>query len=146
MLGALMESASQTGLAAFQVDFDATRSQREFYRSLLIDLRHRMPPRLPLSMTALASWCSRDDWISNLPVDEAVPMFFRMEPDRLRAAANRSEYRVRERLCLGSVGISTQEPWPEQEISGKRIYLFPDRGWRRDHALLMEETSWMRLP
>jgi hypothetical protein len=75
----LLNSVRQPGIAAFQVDFDATRSQRGFYRDLLIDLRREMPPHLPLSMTALASWCSWDDWIRDLPVDEAVPMFFRME-------------------------------------------------------------------
>ncbi len=29
-------------------------------------------------MTALASWCAGDDWLRDLPVDEAVPMLFRM--------------------------------------------------------------------
>jgi hypothetical protein len=142
----LLHSARLPGIAAFQVDFDATRSQRKFYRDLLIDLRREMPPNLPLSITALASWCSWDDWIRDLPVDEAVPMFFRMEPDRLQGGANRSEFRVRERLCLGSVGVSTREPWPTDEISGRRVYLFPDRGWRQDASLRTAETRWLRLP
>jgi len=145
-LAALIASAKQAGISTFQVDFDATRSQREFYRKLLIDLRQAMPPDLPLSITALASWCSWDDWIHGLPVDEAVPMFFRMEPDRLRGQAPRAEYRVRERLCQGSVGVSTREPWPEQEVSGKRIYFFPDRGWRQDASLLAAELHLRRSP
>jgi hypothetical protein len=34
--------------AAIQVDFDATRSQRVFYRDLLADLRSRIPDSMPL--------------------------------------------------------------------------------------------------
>ncbi len=96
-----------------------------------------MPASLPLSITALASWCSYDDWIATLPVDEAVPMLFRMEPDRRRARPDRPELRIREPLCTGSVGISTHEPWPE-EMADKRIYIFADRGWRNDLSLLSD--------
>jgi hypothetical protein len=131
----LLKSASRPGIAALQVDFDATRLQRRFYSGLLLSLRRQMPSSLPLSITALASWCSYDDWIAALPVDEAVPMLFRMEPDRRRASAAISEFRIREPLCTSSVGISTHEPWPE-EMAGKRIYIFADRGWREDLSLL----------
>jgi len=55
-----------------QVDFDATTTQRQFYRTLLIELRKRMPPATKLSITALASWCQGDNWLANLPIDEAV--------------------------------------------------------------------------
>ena len=131
----LLRSASLPEIAALQVDFDATQSQRRFYRKMLLDLRQRMPVSLPLSITALASWCSNDDWIGNLPVDEAVPMFFRMEPDRRRAPAGVPEFRIREPKCMGSVGVSTREAWPDN-LSGKRIYVFADRGWREDLSLL----------
>jgi hypothetical protein len=133
----LLESAARPGIAALQIDFDATRSQRAFYGTLLVDLRRQMPASLPLSITALASWCSYDDWIATLPVDEAVPMLFRMEPDRRRARPDRPELRIREPLCTGSVGISTHEPWPE-EMADKRIYIFADRGWRNDLSLLSD--------
>jgi hypothetical protein len=133
----LLKSAERPGIAAFQVDFDATRSQRGFYSELLRDLRWQMPSGLQLSITALASWCSYDDWIAALPVDEAVPMLFRMEPDRRRASAALPEFRIREPLCMSSVGISTHETWPE-EMAGKRIYIFADRGWREDLSLLAD--------
>jgi hypothetical protein len=133
----LLKSAERSGIAALQVDFDATRSQRSFYVVLLKDLRRQMPAYLPLSITALASWCSYDDWIADLPVDEAVPMLFRMEPDRRRARADLPEFRIREPLCMGSVGISTHEAWPE-DMAGKRIYIFADRGWREDLSLLTD--------
>lgn len=133
----LLKSAQRPGIAALQVDFDATRSQRHFYAELLADLRRQMPTGLPLSITALASWCGRDDWIASLPVDEAVPMLFRMEPDRRRAAPDAPQLRIREPKCMGSVGISTHEAWPDH-LAGKRIYIFADRGWREDLSLLAD--------
>ena len=134
---AILVSTNQPGIAALQIDFDATRSQREFYRALLTDLRRQMPPTLPLSITALASWCSFDDWLRGLPIDEAVPMFFRMEPDRRRAPTSIPEFRIREPLCQSSVGVSTTETWPP-EMAGKRIYLFPDNGWYADSLARFE--------
>jgi hypothetical protein len=136
-LSLLLKSARLPGIAALQIDFDATRSQRGFYSVLLKDLRRQMPAKLPLSITALASWCSYDDWIATLPVDEAVPMLFRMEPDRRYAPADVPQFRIREPLCMGSVGVSTHEAWPEQ-MAGKRIYIFADRGWREDLSLLAD--------
>jgi hypothetical protein len=128
---AILVSAHEPGIAALQIDFDATRSQRQFYSDLLIDLRRQMPPGMPLSITALASWCSWDNWIGNLPVDEAVPMLFRMEPDRRRAPPDVNDFQIREPLCWSSAGVSTTEPWPSH-LAGKRVYIFPDRGWRLD--------------
>lgn len=127
----LVSAAGEPGIVALQVDFDATRSQRAFYRDLLMDLRKEIPAHLPLSITALASWCSQDDWLRGLPIDEAVPMLFRMEPDRHRASPNLDEFQIREPLCRSSAGVSTDEPWPPS-LSHKRIYVFPGHGWRAD--------------
>ena len=127
----LLSASGEPGISALQVDFDATRSQRDFYRDLLIELRKEMPANLPLSITALASWCSQDDWLRGLPIDEAVPMLFRMEPDRRRASPNLDEFQIREPLCRTSAGLSTDEPWPA-DLAHKRIYIFPDHGWRAD--------------
>lgn len=128
---AFLNSAREPGIAALQIDFDATRSQRQFYRDLILDVRRQMPVGLPLSITALASWCSWDDWLRGLPVDEAVPMMFQMEPDRRRAAPDVDDFRIREPLCRGAVGVSTGEPWPS-ELEGKRIYVFAEHGWEKD--------------
>ncbi|MGB7267257.1 MAG: DUF3142 domain-containing protein [Terracidiphilus sp.] len=128
---AILLSAREPGISALQIDFDATRSQRPFYRDLLVDLRRQLPANLPLSITALASWCSYDDWLRDLPVDEAVPMLFRMEPDRRRAPPDLADFRIREPLCQSSVGISTTEPWPS-DLADKRVYVFADNGWRVD--------------
>lgn len=135
----ILDTLAEHPAAALQVDFDARRSQRAFYAAVLRDVRRRMPPLMPLSITALASWCSSDDWLGGLPIDEAVPMFFRMEPDRRGAPADFPQFRMREPLCMGSIGISTREPH-SASLDGKRVYIFPDRGWRRDLPLLSENN------
>ncbi len=124
------------GMAALQVDFDAKKSERAFYRRLLSELRRQMPSGLPLDITALVSWCSTDDWIHDLPVNAATPMFFRMEPDRRRLAlASSSVYQLREPLCESSVGVSTAEPWPAN-MQAKRVFIFAEHGWAKDAAVL----------
>jgi hypothetical protein len=130
--------------AALQIDFDARRSQRDFYTRLLRELRRSMPPSLPLSITALASWCSYDDWLSGLPIDEAVPMFFRMEPDRRFAPPELPQLRVHEPLCSSSLGISTHESY-SGSLTGKRLYIFPDRGWHQDLPLITQNYPEQRM-
>ena len=126
----------QPGISALQIDFDAKKSERAFYSELLRNVRQRMPPTLPLDITALVSWCSTDAWISDLPINAATPMFFRMEPDRRRMPLEQAPgYQVHEPLCLGSVGVSTAEPWPH-DIAGKRVFLFADHGWANDRDRL----------
>jgi Protein of unknown function (DUF3142) len=116
---------------AVQIDFDATVSQRSFYRALLVRLRQRLPRNTPLSITALGSWCQGDDWISKLPVDEAVPMLFRMGPDgpsilfRLQSQGD-----FREPLCRMSVGVSTDEFVPHL-AARRRLFILDANGWTK---------------
>ncbi|HLJ28218.1 MAG TPA: DUF3142 domain-containing protein [Candidatus Angelobacter sp.] len=114
--------------AAVQVDFDATQSQRAFYGQMLRELRSRLPAQMPLSITALASWCAFDDWIGQLPVDEAVPMFFRMGPEHPPAQVSGWQYPIHEPFCRGVAGVSTDEAWPELS-PGTRLYMFHPRPW-----------------
>jgi len=137
-------ATADPAIAALQIDFDARRSQRMFYVRLLRNLRRRMPPSLPLSITALASWCAYDDWLRGLPIDEAVPMFFRMEPDRRFAPPDLPQLQIREPLCSTSIGMSTHEPYAGSLIS-KRIYIFSDRGWHDDLPLLSESSATQRI-
>ena len=124
---ALAVAARQPGIRAFQVDFDAARSQREFYRAVLQRLRAEMPAQMPLSITALLSWCAGDDWIAGLPIEEAVPMYFRLGVRRPLSAA-KDGWRIHEPLCGTSVGVSTDESWPAVS-PGQRVYLFAPRPW-----------------
>ena len=119
--------------SSLQIDLDATRSQHAFYRSLIGDVRRRLPASMPLSITALSSWCMGDDWLSGLPIAEAVPMLFRMGADRadiLQSLAVGEDFR--EPLCRGSVGVSTDEPWPTPlpaSLLGRHVYVFHPQAW-----------------
>ena len=124
---------------AVQIDFDATRSQHDFYRSLLYQVRPLIPASTSLSITALGSWCMGDDWLGGLPIDDAVPMLFRMGVDRrniLTALARGQDFR--EPLCRNSVGLSTDEPWPDLP-RGRRVYVFNPRPWTESAFQAVEQ-------
>lgn len=107
-----------------QIDFDATRSERAFYRALLFDIHRTIHSRL--TITALASWCMDDRWLSDLPVDDAVPMLFRMGRDakavRARLALGED---FAEPRCRASVGVALDEPIITPK--GRRVWL-----WKND--------------
>jgi hypothetical protein len=117
-------------VAAIQIDFDALVSERDFYRALLQDLRGQLPDNFPLSMTALASFCIGDRWLDDLPVDEAVPMIFRMgaddQPIRNMLAGGDD---FREPLCRQSYGFALDEPLEMKRDAARRLYIFNDRSW-----------------
>jgi uncharacterized protein DUF3142 len=121
-------------IRALQLDFDATQSQQPFYRSVLALLRPQIPRTLPLSVTALVSWCGPHSWLHTLPIDEAVPMEFRMGgPRALAVAGTTRPYSITEPLCRSSLGLSTDEPWPPSLSAlnpSTRVYLFAPRPWR----------------
>ena len=136
---AILDAAELRGVQALQIDFDAKASERDFYRGLLVDLHRVLPPSIPLSITALASWCEYDGWISGLPVTEAVPMLFRMGAgERYRPGQD-----FRPGMCRTSVGISTDEPLSEIP-RGRRIYIFHPRTWTAGElrAALQEVKRW----
>jgi hypothetical protein len=131
-------------VAAVQVDFDAARSEREFYRALLTELRAMLPSAVGLQMTALASWALGDRWIDELPVDEVVPMLFRMGADDRavrRHFAHGGDFGSR--LARASLGLATDEARPAVP-SGRRVYLFNPRPWSasRAAAALAEVREW----
>ena len=122
-------SRASPGYGALQIDFDARVSERPFYRQLLKDLRRELPAAMPISITALASWCLGDRWLEGLPIDEAVPMLFRMGLDEpaIRAALARGDD-FREPLCRASYGLATDEQPPPLR-PGRRLYLFHPEPW-----------------
>lgn len=119
-----------------QIDFDVMVSERNFYKSMVKDLKKYLPENFPLTMTALASWCAGDTWFNEMPIDEAVPMAFRMGADdksiRDFLADERNDWR--EPLCRGSYGIALDEPLQMKFKPNRRIYVFnsESRGWRAD--------------
>ncbi|MFN0138826.1 MAG: hypothetical protein ACKVQW_01910 [Pyrinomonadaceae bacterium] len=134
-----------------QVDFDAVVSERAFYRRLMFELRSlldksadegvrvpedadegvRVPSRVPLTMTALASWCTGDAWFNDFPVDEAVPMVFQMgaDSDKIKTYL-RGQNDWQEPLCGGSYGISLEKGKFEGMKPGRRIYYFKNTAWK----------------
>ncbi len=113
-----------SNISVVQIDFDATVSERSFYKALLREVKPRLPS---LSITALASWCAGDQWLSDLPIDEAVPMLFRMGVDRGRFQSGRPFDAA---ICQSSVGVSVDEPINAPPVD--RLYIFNPNPWSRD--------------
>ena len=114
-----------------QIDFDARVSQRDFYRRLLDELRAGIGDTA-LSITALASWCFRDDWVRTLPVDAVVPMIYRMGRggDVIRATLY-DERAFPAPICAGNIGYSADEPLAP--VDGlRRVFLFHPEPWSED--------------
>jgi hypothetical protein len=133
---AVAAAAQLPSLAGLQIDFDATSSQRDFYRALLVQVRGEIPAHLPLSITALASWCNGDDWFKDLPIDEAVPMLFRMGPGAREISPHlEGGGDFRAPACRQSLGVSTDEPLPNLP-AGRRLYIFSPRAWTSGTAQL----------
>jgi Protein of unknown function (DUF3142) len=133
LTGLILKTCELSNVSAIQVDFDAARSEREFYSKLLGDLRRRLPASIGLSMTALASFCVGDRWLNDLPVDEAVPMIFRMglddQPIKNLLASGED---FREPLCRKSYGIAVDERLQMKLDRSRRLYVFNTRAWTRN--------------
>ena len=132
----VLRTLDLNNVSAVQIDFDAAVSEREFYRSLLQDLRAKLPNNIPLSMTALASFCVGDRWLDDLPVDEAVPMIFRMGTDeRTIKSFLRNGNDFHEPLCRRSYGVSVDEPVAMNFENSRRQYIFNVRAWTESDVL-----------
>lgn len=132
LVSLIVKTSSLQNVAAVQIDYDAAKSEREFYRALLTDLRKQLPWTMPLTMTALASFCLGDRWLQDLPVDEAVPMIFRMGLDNQPVKDYlESNNDFREPLCRHSYGISLDEPLHMKFQPTRRLYVFSSRAWRQ---------------
>jgi hypothetical protein len=125
----IAELGSLPNVVMVQVDFDATTTQRSFYRELLNELRASLPQSTLLSITALASWCKGDNWLRDLSIDEAVPMLFRMGVERkqfLSQLAAGAPFNAAP--CQTSAGISTDEPIAQLPPM-QRVYVFNPKSW-----------------
>ena len=136
----ILKTLELHNVTAVQIDFDAVTSEREFYRALLEDLRRALPDNVPLSMTALASFCVGDRWLTDLPVDEAVPMVFRMGTDSesiknmLSSGAD-----FRGTLCQRSYGIALDEPIKASFEKHRRVYVFNSHSWTPADVSALDE-------
>ena len=142
--GKLVERIRKTlelnNVSAIQVDFDVVTAERSFYRRVLADLRQQLPDNVPLSMTALASFCVGDRWLSDLPVDEAVPMVFRMgtDSDPIKTLlSNGGDFK--DDLCRRSYGVALDEPLKTSFAKQRRIYVFNTRSWTATDVSVLEE-------
>jgi len=135
---AILEMASIRGISGIQIDFDARVSERVFYNQLIHELRSKVPNSIAISITALASWCIHDYWISELPVDDAIPMLFRMGAEKDWIFQFVGEGRDFKPMCRKSVGISTDESYPEIP-RGCRVFIFNPNPWsEKDLKKVME--------
>jgi hypothetical protein len=127
-------------VTAVQIDFDAVTSERTFYRELLEGLRKELPDAVPLSMTALASFCVGDRWLSDLPVDEAVPMVFRMgsDSDRIKNFLT-SGSDFNDGVCRRSYGVALDEPVSTSFDKQRRVYVFNSRPWMQSDLATLQE-------
>ncbi|GMV29918.1 MAG: hypothetical protein AMXMBFR59_20430 [Rhodanobacteraceae bacterium] len=148
----LHRAIRRLGVSAAQIDFEARAGQQAFYADVLRALRARLPQEFRLSATALASWCGDPAWLDALPLDEVVPMYFRMgtaerdlwrrrmlDPDQLPAAA-----------CRRAAGIATDEwrsfagdrPDPAfTRFRGRRLYVFSPSAWQADALRSLPDWS-----
>lgn len=117
---------SLPGSRGVQVDFDAPLSARAFDRAFLGDTRRALPRDAWLSITALASWCDGDRWLAGLPVDEIVPMLFRMGPSASDTRAHLAARTAPE--CADALGLATDEP-VATGADDRRVYWFHPGPW-----------------
>ena len=139
--GAIADMATLPNVSHIQIDFDATKSERAFYRDVIFDVRARLPRTVGLSITALASWCTYDDWLFDLPIDEAVPMLFRMAGDGKQIAGRLDAGDdFISQPCRHSYGVSTDEPRSGLSTA-RRLYVFNPDPWTENSVRAILESK-----
>ncbi|WP_293346717.1 hypothetical protein [Phenylobacterium sp.] len=126
---AVLRLARRPGVRRLQLDFEVRASERPILLAVLRGVRAGLPEGIELSMTALASWCDTETWLDQAPVDEIVPMLFRMGPggERLKARLAAGGDFANPR-CRGALAVSTDTPLARAP-AGRRVYLFNPRSW-----------------
>jgi hypothetical protein len=126
---AVLHYAAAIPARRVQIDFEVRASERRVLLDLLEDVRRGLPRGTALSMTALASWCDTEGWLEHAPVDEIVPMLFRMTTggDALRKRlAEGGDFR--NPRCRTALGVASDSPIARAP-PGRRVYLFNPRSW-----------------
>lgn len=136
LAGEIAKVAAKPGIKALQIDFDARESERPFYRKLLDKVKPLIPQQMPLTITALSSWCMGDRWLQGLPVDEVVPMLFSMgagEKESLDFIKSSDDAQLD--YFRRSVGLSVNDSRYAAELANRikladsRVYFFSTRPW-----------------
>ena len=125
---AILHYATRIPAPRVQIDFEVRASQRRVLLDVIDDLRRDLPRGTALSMTALASWCG-ENWLGRVPVDEVVPMLFRMGPGGAPITAALTSGRdLRDPRCHGAIGVATDTPLARAPLD-RRVYLFDPHSW-----------------
>jgi len=125
----ILTLADNPRFAEIQIDFEVRASERQALLDVLHGVRAGLAAERKLSMTALASWCDTERWLASAPVDEIVPMLFRMGPtgeNLKRRLAEGGDFAARN--CRSGIGVATDTP-PDRLPSGRRVYIFSPRPW-----------------
>ncbi len=127
---AIAAAAKRSPSQVVQLDFDVAHSQKPFLADVVQRSRAALPDNVALSITAQASWCVGDAWLADLPVDEVVPMAFRMGGEAKRTQEILiNDGRFPRPECQPSLGLSLDEqPWPDK-LRSQRLYLFNRAAW-----------------
>jgi len=126
---AVLAYATRPHFQAVQIDFEVPASDRQVLLDLAHDVRAGLAPGTPLSMNALASWCETENWIDAAPVDEIVPMVFRLGAGgaklkaKIEAGGDFDDPR-----CRGAIGIATDTPLSSYPRD-RRVYVFNPHSW-----------------
>jgi hypothetical protein len=112
---------SKSQVRALQIDFAAADKDRDFYANLLQDIHQRVPPSVPVEITADVSWCGANSWLKGLPITAAVPLLYR--------GGNLAQKQAfAEPLCRSAIGIASDQatlPLPEH----RRVFVFQPQPW-----------------
>jgi hypothetical protein len=128
----ILELADNPRFDEIQIDFEVRASERQALLDVLRAVRATLPAGRELSMTALASWCDTERWLGAAPVEEVVPMLFRMGPageNLKRRLAEGGDFG--DRNCRSSIGVAVDTP-----LYGlpplRRVYIFNPHSWNRE--------------
>lgn len=115
-----------------QIDFEAPARERDAYRALLASVRQELPTGVRLSVTALAHWCAQGDWLDRLPVDEVVPMLYRLGSNAQdwRRRIAQGDLSLAHRCRESALGFATNDPPPRGLLA------------RISHPYWFDEASW----
>lgn len=112
-----------------QIDFDALKSQRGFYKKLLEKLTYNFS-HIKWTITSLASWCLYDPWIDDLPIDYAIPMFYNLGSQKEKILANLKLNSYKSKKCKSIIGMHAKTMLKLKQ-NENIIFIFTDTPWTK---------------